>query len=155
MRRSGPWLAATGHPTPALPSKGGSWPCAIMSGWRRMNGRSCPKRTSAVFNATPTPAEQALWDMVNRPEFAEFRFRRQHRLGTYFVDVAAPAIKLAIEADGEAHDSQPEHDEARDRALAERNWQTQRFRNEQILNQADTVQAAILDACIKRPRWRY
>lgn len=93
--------------------------------------------------------------MVNRPEFAEFRFRRQHRLGTYFVDVAAPAIKLAIEADGEAHDSQPEHDEARDRALAERNWQTQRFRNEQILNQADTVQAAILDACIKRPRWRY
>jgi len=104
---------------------------------------------------TPTPAEQALWEIVGGPEFSEFRFRRQHKVGTYFVDVAAPAIKLAIEADGKAHDSQPEHDEARDRALSERKWQTLRFKNDLILKQPDKVKAVILDACAKRPRWRY
>jgi|GEM_PF-6554648 len=102
----------------------------------------------------PTPAERALWEIVNRPEFREWRFRKQLSISSYFIDVAATSIKLAIEADGDSHDD-PEHDEARDRALAEEKWLVLRFRNEQIIDRPDHVAEAILNACIGRKRFRY
>jgi very-short-patch-repair endonuclease len=53
-----------------------------------------------------------------------------HRVGGYLVDVAFPALKLAIEIDGWAfHSDQPEfqHDRERQNAIALLGWQVLRF----------------------------
>jgi very-short-patch-repair endonuclease len=101
-----------------------------------------------------TPAEMAMWDIVHRPEFKEWRFKQQHPLGSYFIDVAARSIKLAVEIDGESHDNKPEYDEARDRACEEQGCVV-RFKNEDVLNRPDETARTLLNACFGRPRFRY
>jgi very-short-patch-repair endonuclease len=102
-----------------------------------------------------TPAEKAMWEIVHRPEFKEWRFRQQHPVRSYFVDVAAPSIKLAIELDGESHDNRPEYDEARDRALEGEKWRVVRFTNEEVINKPDEVAKRLLNECVGRERCRY
>lgn len=107
------------------------------------------------LRSSRTPAEKALWEIVNRPEFCEWRFKQQVNIGSHFLDVAATSIKLDIEVDGESHDNRPEQDEARDRSLAELNWAVLRFRNEQVINRPEEVAAIILNTCRGRIRFRY
>ncbi len=50
-----------------------------------------------------TPAEAALWKMIQASKLEGRKFRRQHSVGTYIVDFYCPSEKLAIELDGEVH----------------------------------------------------
>lgn len=50
-----------------------------------------------------TPAEAALWSLLNKKQLEDRKFRRQHSIGNYIVDFYCPAEKLAIELDGEGH----------------------------------------------------
>jgi len=76
-------------------------------------------------------------------------------VGSYFIDVAATSIKLAIEIDGESHAGTPEHDEAKDMALRDGGWLVLRFRNEQVIDRSDEVASIVWNACIGRKRFRY
>lgn len=114
-----------------------------------------PAREFAQFRRTRTPAENALWEIVNGPEFRQWRFRQQVNIGSSFLDAAATSIKFDIDVDGESHDNRPEHDEARDRALKEQAWMVLRFKNERVLNRPTEVVAIILNACNGPKRLRY
>ena len=50
-----------------------------------------------------TPTEMILWGRL-REEFPKLKFRRQHPVSLYIVDIYCHAVKLVIEFDGCIHD---------------------------------------------------
>ena len=56
-----------------------------------------------------TPAEISLWLILKDRQVDGLKFRRQFGVGSYILDFYCPALKLAIELDGQVHFS----DEAR------------------------------------------
>src|SRR5271166_72860 len=67
-----------------------------------------------------TGAEKELWRMLRAGRFAGFKFRRQHPVGPYILDVYCPAARLSVELDGFQHGlpEQQRTDEARRNFLA-------------------------------------
>lgn len=52
-----------------------------------------------------TPAEATLWKHLSRAQLEGRKFRRQHSVGGYILDFYCPKERLAIELDGESHNS--------------------------------------------------
>jgi very-short-patch-repair endonuclease len=98
---------------------------------------------------TPTAAESQLWSHVRGSRLG-YRFRREQIIDGFIVDFYCHAARLVVEVDGEIHEGQVADDAARDRALALRGLLTIRFSNDAVLNDTQTVIAAIRNACIAR-----
>ena len=60
-----------------------------------------------------TPAEATLWKSLKGKLLDGLKFRRQHSVGPYILDFYCPALKLAIELDGEPHVARKEYDDIR------------------------------------------
>jgi len=86
-----------------------------------------------------TPAEQVLWEALKGRQVAGLKFRCQHPVGPFILDFYCPARKLAVEVDGGVHDGQAEYDEARTQQLNDYGYQVFRFRNDEVLNDLDSV----------------
>jgi very-short-patch-repair endonuclease len=99
----------------------------------------------------PTRAEVVLWEGLRKNQVRGVRFRRQHAVGQFVLDFYSTAHKLAIEVDGDVHDSQAEQDEARTEYLGTRGIRVIRFRNEEVLNDIREVLATIRDAIGAEP----
>lgn len=50
-----------------------------------------------------TVSEQRLWNWLRNRTFGGFKFRRQAPVGRYVLDFYCPALKLAVEVDGQQH----------------------------------------------------
>ena len=94
-----------------------------------------------------TPAEKTLWNRLRDRQFAGLKFRRQHPLGPFIADFYCAECRLVIEIDGDIHDLQVQHDQARTERFEEYGYQVIRFRNEQVLNDLTGVLASIQAAC--------
>ena len=86
-----------------------------------------------------TPAEQVLWEALKGRQVAGLKFRCQHPVGPFILDFYCPARKLAVEVDGGVHDGPAEYDEARTQQLNDYGYQVLRFRNDEVLNDLDSV----------------
>jgi very-short-patch-repair endonuclease len=77
------------------------------------------KRARALRRAMTLP-EVLLWQALRGGQVGGLRFRRQHPIGSYVLDFYCPALRLAVEIDGAAHDipAQASHDLRRDAWLA-------------------------------------
>jgi len=53
-------------------------------------------------NESPT-AELRIWSSLRRKNISGYRFRRQYSVGPYVLDFYCPALKLAVEIDGDSH----------------------------------------------------
>lgn len=106
-----------------------------------------PKKTqkrAATLRRTMTLPEVLLWqELRKRP--AGLRFRRQHPAGTYVLDFYCPAVKLAIEVDGEAHarGDRPLRDAIRDAWLGAQGVRVVRIPAAEILSDLAGVVAHI------------
>jgi len=78
-----------------------------------------------------TPAEAALWKLLKGKKLKGRKFRRQHSVGNYILDFYCPSEKLAVELDGEAHNTleQAEYDRERDLFLTHTGIKVLRFEN--------------------------
>ena len=94
-----------------------------------------------------TPAEKILWEQLRNRKLAGFKFRRQQPIDRFIVDFYCAECKLVIEVDGDIHDLQPARDATRTEKLEQLGYCLIRFRNEQVLNQLNTVLETILAAC--------
>tara|TARA_S200002703_G_scaffold137500_1_gene127306 strand:+ start:790 stop:1155 length:366 start_codon:yes stop_codon:yes gene_type:complete len=74
-------------------------------------------RRARALRQSASKTEQKVWLLLSRKQMG-VSFRRQHPVGSYFLDYYCPALKLAVEVDGDWHDA--EHDARRDAFLAER-----------------------------------
>lgn len=81
-----------------------------------------------------TVAECLLWKVLKGRQVEGFKFRRQHGVGAYVLDFYCPQLRLAIELDGEAHDTPYAlaYDRARTAYLNGRGITVMRFRNEVV-----------------------
>jgi very-short-patch-repair endonuclease len=78
-------------------------------------------------------AELMLWGYIRRCQMG-FRFFRQYGVGPYSLDFYCPALRLAIEIDGDSHfmEGAAERDQRRDRYMANFGIRTIRFTNDEI-----------------------
>ncbi len=94
-----------------------------------------------------TEAENVFWDMVRDRRMFGLKFRRQQIIDGFIVDFYCDSLGLCIEIDGGVHDTdkQQEYDRLRSEALELRKLKIMRFRNEEVLNDIDSVKAMIFE----------
>ena len=92
-----------------------------------------------------TPAEAALWRVLQRSQLEGRKFRRQHSIGRYVVDFYCPAERLAVELDGSVHDdpARNAYDLGRGGALGALGVRVLRFENREVLRALEVVARAI------------
>jgi len=70
----------------------------------------------------PTPAEDALWQLLRGRRTAGFKFRRQHAIERFVVDFYCHEAHLIVEVDGEIHEYTREEDMLRQSFLEALNF---------------------------------
>ena len=97
-----------------------------------------------------THTEMILWGML-KERFSELKFRRQHPISIYIVDLYCHSEKLVIEIDGSIHDSEESKikDAERQIHLEGLGLNVIRFKNGEILNSLDRV-LKIIDNNLKK-----
>ena len=95
-----------------------------------------------------TDAEKLLWYRLRDKQLG-VRFRRQHPIGPYIVDFAAPTGRVVIEIDGPTH-RDFEKDALRDADLVSRGWRMLRFGNFDVFGDTNQVVSFIRRVVEKR-----
>ncbi|MEK9953679.1 MAG: endonuclease domain-containing protein [Curvibacter sp.] len=92
-----------------------------------------------------TDAEALLWSRLRNRQLLGLKFRRQHPLGRYFADFACIEIGLVIELDGGQHAESTvvDDDTIRKEEMADMGFQTLRFWDNEVLQEADAVMERI------------
>ncbi len=102
-----------------------------------------------VLRNNGTKAEATLWKMLKAKRIGGLQFRRQFSIESYIIDFYCPALKLAIELDGDYHFhlNQPTADYKRDLKLLNKyGIRTLRFDNETVFTKQYLVVSSILNA---------
>ncbi len=100
-----------------------------------------------------TRYEVQLWSRLRGGQLG-VSFRKQHPIGPYIVDFAAPSILLVVEVDG-GHHGAPDGlaaDLARDASLASKGWEVMRFWNSELVENGDGVVETIWNRVQERSR---
>jgi very-short-patch-repair endonuclease len=102
--------------------------------------------TARELRRQATHAEKILWDALRGRKLAGLKFRRQHPLDRFVLDMLCAEKRLAIEIDGGGHQNpyQAEYDKARSQFLLEKGIQVMRFTNQQIEKDLPNVLKQIL-----------
>jgi type I restriction enzyme R subunit len=88
-----------------------------------------------------TNAESVLWNLLRAKRFHGKKFRRQHAIGVYIVDLYCDEAKFVIEIDGSIHDSDEakQYDRERQQDLERAGYRIFRVRNERVLEDPGLV----------------
>jgi len=144
---------AFGHPSLAggeqdvsqsSPPVKGEWPLG-RGGSSRLNSLPPLKYFRKKLRSNLTPAEAKLWTMLQGKKLGGKKFRRQHSFGRYIMDFYCTSDSLAIELDGEVHNSiqAQEYDEERTLWLEQFGLRVLRFENKEVFDNPDGVLAEI------------
>src|SRR6185369_17526988 len=104
-----------------------------------------PANVARLLRHNRTWAEKKLWRILRDRRFSEYKFRRQHQIGPYYLDFYCPEARYNVELDGRGHGfpKQGSDDDERDAFLRDQwNILTRRFWNRQLLD-AESVRAVI------------
>jgi very-short-patch-repair endonuclease len=85
-----------------------------------------------------TECEKILWSSLNKNQLG-VRFKPQHPVATFIVDFYCHKLSLVIEIDGDYHKFNSQYDRSRSDELEKYNLTIVRFKNEEILNDLNTV----------------
>jgi leucyl-tRNA synthetase len=87
-----------------------------------------------------TQAEDLLWQKLRDRQLGD-KFRRQHPIENYIVDLVCLAKRLVIEVDGGYHNTpdQIAYDDERTRVLQTLGFTVMRFSNDEVVHQTDVV----------------
>ena len=101
-----------------------------------------------------TDAEARLWQYLRDRRLAGYKFRRQHRIESCFVDLVCTEARLIIEVDGGQHAERKSYDAARTAALEAAGYRVIRFWNDDVLARTEAVLAEILQVLNERKTQR-
>lgn len=93
-----------------------------------------------------TDAERVLWRHLRGRQLADFKFRRQHPYCDYILDFVCLERKLVVELDGSQHLDNAAYDAKRDAYLEQAGFVVLRFWDNQVLQETESVLAAIWQA---------
>lgn len=110
--------------------------------------RSAEKEKRRVLRQNATKAEQLVWQRLRSRQVENCKFRRQYSVDYYVLDFYSPELKLAIELDGESHDSDEAiaADQVRQAAIAALGIRFLRFTNQEVYAHLDGVIERIAEA---------
>jgi very-short-patch-repair endonuclease len=112
---------------------------------KQLNNLEYLKPTRKSLRLSLTPAEATLWKVIKNEKLDGRKFRRQHSIGNYVLDLYCPGEKLAIELDGEVHfqDQAFEADFQRTIYLQNLDIRVLRFENRSVFEELDWVLGVI------------
>ena len=92
--------------------------------------------------------EVVIWSRLKGKQVLGYKFRRQYSIGTYVIDFYCPALKLAVEIDGDSHfqEGAQDNDKHRQAFIESFGIQFLRFTNEDVLRNLEGVLEAIKQA---------
>ena len=107
--------------------------------------RQSEKPTRQLLRNTLPAAELVLWSKLKNRQVCSRKFRRQFSVGPYVVDFYCPALKLAIEIDGDSHfqPGEQEKDQRRQEDIEFFGVVFLRFRNNEVWENLEGVLEAI------------
>lgn len=92
-----------------------------------------------------TLQERKLWRYLRSRRFGDFKFRRQHPVGSYILDFACCSARVVVELDGGQHDLAVAYDTRRTSWLESQGWTVLRFWN----NEIDCNEVAVLEIILQ------
>jgi very-short-patch-repair endonuclease len=94
-----------------------------------------------------TESEQLLWEELKGKKLGGYKFRRQHPVMKYVLDFYCHQCKLAVELDGEYHDTmeQKELDKLRTKHMNDFGIEVIRFSNGAVERNIEKVKNEILE----------
>jgi very-short-patch-repair endonuclease len=98
-----------------------------------------------------TDAELRLWQALRNRSVEQYKFKRQHPIGSYVVNFVCLGKKVVIEVDGSQHIEQVKYDNNRTAHLEAQGFRVLRFWNNDVLTKTDSVMQVIFDALGGRP----
>jgi very-short-patch-repair endonuclease len=109
--------------------------------------RSAEKEKRRVLRQNATKAEQLVWQRLRSRQVENCKFRRQYSVDYYVLDFYGPEVKLAIELDGESHDSDEAiaADQVRQAAIAALGIRFLRFTNQEVYAHLDALIGCIAE----------
>ena len=107
------------------------------------------KRKISRKNSTNT--EKIIWNILRNRKLSGYKFKRQYSIDRFVVDFYCPELKLAIEIDGEIHDSKEsfEYDRVREKFIQELRIKIIRFRNDEVYDNLESVVTEIKNNLIQ------
>lgn len=110
-------------------------------GMSQLFNRSAEKEKRRTLRQNATKAEQLVWQNLRSRQVENCKFRRQYSVDYYVLDFYCPDLKLAIELDGESHNSDEAiaADQARQAAIAALGIRFLRFTNQEVYAHLDAV----------------
>ncbi|MFZ6015140.1 MAG: endonuclease domain-containing protein [Patescibacteria group bacterium] len=92
-----------------------------------------------------TQAEDILWQKLRKKQMLGYKFFRQFGVLNYILDFYCPKLRLSIELDGGYHDQDENvlFDKHRTGIITSLNITEIRFRNEEVLENIDSVLVTI------------
>ena len=90
-------------------------------------------------------AEAIVWSRLRGKEILGCKFRRQYSIGPYVVDFYCPALKLAVEIDGDSHfqEGTKDRDRSKEAFIESFGIQFLRFTNAEVYGDLESVLVAI------------
>ncbi len=117
----------------------------------KIYNRASEKRLRKVLRRNMPKAEGFLWARLRRKQVLGLRFRRQFSVGPYSIDFYCPALKFAIEIDGDSHFSQDAMtcDHVRQEYIEAFGIRFLRFTNNQVFENSDDVIESITQTALE------
>jgi very-short-patch-repair endonuclease len=97
------------------------------------------RRHARGLRRRQTDAERRLWHALRNRALERRKFRRQHPIGNYIVDLVCLDAKLVIELDGGQHLEQATYDQRRQVYLELRGFRVLRFWDDEVLKDLQPV----------------
>jgi very-short-patch-repair endonuclease len=97
------------------------------------------KQQARHLRRNQTDAEKLLWYKLRNRQLNGHKFRRQHPIPPYVVDLVCVEKQLITEVDGGQHMERSRADKSRDTFLEQQGYRVVRFWNNEVLQQTDEV----------------
>jgi lysyl-tRNA synthetase class 2 len=104
--------------------------------------------TERTLRRQQTDAEYLIWQCLRGRRLHECKFRRQHRVGPFYLDFVCLELRLIVELDSSQH-LEPEQQHAdglRTLYLEKLGYRVLRFWNDEVLRDTDAVLYEIAQA---------
>jgi len=98
-----------------------------------------PQQFARSLRLDSTDAEHRLWYYLRARRSTGMKFRRQHPIGPYVVDLVCLRARLIVEVDGGQHQERASIDQRRDQYLRSRGFLIMRFWNNDVLQRTAEV----------------
>lgn len=106
------------------------------------------KKRARAMRSNPTEAQKALWDRLKDKQLG-FGFNREVVMGSAVVDFACKTRWLVVELGGTGDDAEATLARLSDRKLTDVGVRVLRFSESQVIEEADSVVAAIKEELLK------